>query len=144
MKRILSLTIWLVFLAWSYSPAQSNNVSETIEWKTFYRDTLTATLDTMDIKFLSPERFDTYSIVAYTTAGADTVTVCTKTNDDTTWVPCGLADMMDADDTVSIVIGTVAKEYELLTSQPNRIRLVSASNDASTTIFIVQGKKRYW
>ena len=142
MKRIISLTIWLVFLAWSFAVSQDTTAS--VEYKSYYRDSLTVARDTVDVKFLDPTRFNIYTITAYSDA-VDTLSIFTllKTTNGDVWVQHGSVDLADNTDETTLNITTTKHEYLLLDPQPSDgIRIISSSNDGSYTIIVVQGKKQ--
>ena len=96
----------------------------------FYKDTLSASRDTIDVLFSDYGDKETFTFTAYTTTGTDTVLIYTKSLDGTIWVS-----------KASFAITTTPVEYGIDDPEPTAIRVISTSNDASTTVFVLAGKK---
>jgi hypothetical protein len=139
MKRILSLTIWLVFLAWATSFSQSNNVDTTVIGVDYFSQTMTASIDTLDIIFDLKPRPNFYAIAVACSTGADTITVWVQQRDGSTWVQTALIDISDNTSDASMICSTTQKTWILLHPQPKKVRLVSTSDDASSDYVVVQG-----
>lgn len=140
MKKIILLTIWFVFFAWSYGLA--GDVDTIVTVNPYFLDTLTATIDTIDVAFMNPQRFSCFTITVKSSAN-DTITVWTPSRDGSLWVQHALVDLSTNLDVASIPATTTQKEYLILDPQPQKIRVISLSDDSSTCIISVAGKKVY-
>ncbi len=112
----------------------------------YYHNTLTASNDTIDVSFshlaaLDKNSITDYTISIYTSAGADTVKVYSLSADDLIWCQQSTWDLLADTTSQFIIVSTTPKEYLISDSAPNIVRIISTSNDASTTIFTIQGKK---
>ena len=117
-----------IFLFFLFSlPLFAQDVDSVVVWNIFYRDTLTASIDTIDIRFGSSERFDAYTLTAYST-GIDTIDVYTRSLDMETWVY-----------KTEFIIDTEPVEYGIDDPQPNKIRLITTDHSANC-VFILSGK----
>jgi hypothetical protein len=141
MKKIIKLFILIVCFALTVN-AQSNNLNKSVASGDYFsRDTLTASVDTADIATgQAGVNYSRWVIQIYTTTGTDTINVYTKSNDGKYWIQRSLQDQIDNSITSNIIASTTAKEYTVLDSKISTIRLVSASDDASTTVFIVSAE----
>ena len=138
MKKIL-FVIALIGMTFT---AKSQDVDTTITSSHvfYFKDTLTTTIDTVDVEFnWAVLGTNTYTIVAKSSA-ADTLTVWTRSMDGTIWSQVGMMDLSSGSYVASIVASTTGKEFEILDPQPNKIRVISTSNDGSTCIVIYQAK----
>lgn len=122
--------------------AQDKNVLVTPAW---YRDTLTATRDTVDLAFARADEklLNSWSVVAAATTGTDTLKVYTLSADGTTWSQCALFDVASGTYVTSIIVTTTAKEFLLADPVPNKIRLMTDDVSASC-IAITAGKYRIY
>jgi hypothetical protein len=125
MKRLLFILIFFVSVSTLQLFAQDVVGQPT---GNYYKDTLTTTIDTIDVLFNDYLPKDTYTLTAYTTTGTDTVLVYTQSLDMTTWVY-----------KTEFVITTTPVEYGIDDPQPNKIRLITADVSASC-VFILAGK----
>lgn len=138
MKKLL----FLMFSALSFSMAQSDNVDSTFSDVWYYRDTLTVAIDTIDIAFVPSSRYSYHTIMAYNpTSGADTVEVYALSLDGSTWSRRAVTDETTGSTTTAIITSTTPKEWILYDTKPQKVRLISTSNDGSTTIFLLGIKK---
>jgi hypothetical protein len=135
MKKLLFMLILFITVNLF---GQSNNVSVT-PYVPFYRDTLTTSLDTMDIKFQSG--FDYYTISVYTTTGTDTVNVYSKGEGDYAfYVQKALIDLTNNNLVTQIIVSTTPKEYLLQDPGTMYLRLITPDASANT-VFTVNAKK---
>lgn len=104
-----------------------------------FQDTLTATIDTIQVRI--PSSWSYYTITAYTSTGTDSVEVSTLSINNLIWSRHGVTDLSTGVDATQIVVTTTAIEFYVMDTTPNKIRLVRPSNDAGTTIIVVSGKK---
>jgi hypothetical protein len=105
----------------------------------FYRDTLTTTIDTVQLKFQSG--FDYYTVSIYTTTGTDTVNVYSKGEGNYgLWTQKALIDLTTNSIVSQIIITTTAKEYLLQDPGTMWLRLITPDVSASA-IFTVNAKK---
>jgi hypothetical protein len=136
MKHLISLLAIVVLFSLS---AFAGDI-DTVGVKYYYQDTLTATLDTMDIAFTNPERFSDYSIQIYATSGADTINVYTLSKDGNFWTQVAMTDLSSGSAVTQIITSTTPKEFVLLDPQPNKIRLICADAGSASSVFVVCGK----
>jgi hypothetical protein len=138
MKRIIFLVLILVGITF----AQSNNVNE-LTARTFYKDTLTTSIDTIDVSFY--DKYEYYTISCYTTTGTDTIDVyVNQEGDGSFYTKNGLRDLT-ADTVVSrIIITTTPKQFQLLCPNPKTIRLISPDTSSSTVFFLSVRSRRYY
>jgi len=114
----------------SFLFAQSNNVSTTV-YNSFYHDTLTASIDTADIKFGSNSVSNYYTISAYTTTGIDTIYVHGKGEGDYgIW----------AEVYPQLIITTTPREYLFFLPTYNWLRLITPDVSANTIFTIYRSK----
>jgi hypothetical protein len=141
LKRLIALLILGLVVA-SLSFAQSNNLNKTIGTYEYYsRDTLTASVDTEDISTgQAGIAFKRWVIQAYNPTGADTVNVYIKSRDGQFWMPVAVTNTATGATATAIPTTTVGIECIIQSSEVFNVRLVSTSNDASTTVFVVAGK----
>ena len=106
----------------------------------YYRDTLTATIDTVDIAFsdLIPQTYITVS--CYTTTGTDTIDVYNQSLDGIMWTKVGLTDLTVDTVSTQIIITTTPKEYQVLSPQVYKTRLITTDHSASI-VFTINAKK---
>jgi hypothetical protein len=140
MKRSILLFLF-IFTGTLYS--QSNNINKTISpGKTYARDTLTAAVDTADISTASAgENFQRWTIQVYTTTGTDTLSVFTKSRDNGFWIQRSLTSMAAGTVVTTIPVTTTPTEFIIIDSEVKFVRLITASDDESTTVFIIDGKR---
>lgn len=132
-----------LFLIGSLCFGQSDNIDVTLTNVLYHNFTLTTAIDTADIKFTNAyNKGYTETSLVVKSDGVDTLNVYTLSADETQWTQVGVLGL--ADDTVrtNIISTTTAKEYWLLDSQPKKIRIISTSNDGSTSTVIASVKKR--
>jgi hypothetical protein len=140
MKRVICLTIWLMILACSISLSQSNNLNKSIGTGTYTRDTLTASVDTAVVTTdQAGENFQRFVLQAYTTIGADTLSLYTKSRDNKFYIKRMLIDSAGTK-VATAIVGVIPQEWIINDSEIKYIELVSPSDDASTVVFIVAGK----
>lgn len=138
MKKLFLLVITLVGLSYS----QSNNVdTAVVSSKAWFLDTLTTSIDTMDIQLdMDVFKADKITITAVSSA-VDTVLVYVKSHDNSFWVQVGVLGLHNNTVTASIFGSTTISEYQILGVQPRRLRLVSTSDDGSTCRVLVTAKR---
>lgn len=129
MKKIILVLLLLV----GYSQAQdvSTTVLET------YKDTLTATLDTMVVYFQTPSEYKVISIAS--TTGTDSVYVSTMDKNGV-WVTKSLLDLTDGYLYSFMTVTTTRKEYIIYDPEIYAIRIRTPDASASS-IFTVYGKR---
>jgi hypothetical protein len=138
MKKLILFTILFASIALS----QSNNVDTTVASKVYFRDTLTASIDTIDVLFANPDNWGYHTIMAVNPSGVDTVEVYAKALDGSSnWSRHAVIRAEDDSVRTSIVTSTTAKEWILFGTHPQKVRLISTSEDASTTIILLGVKK---
>jgi hypothetical protein len=142
MKKLIVLSLLLACL-FTIGEAQSNNFSVTLDGVPFYRDTLTSVKDTADIRYGASyaNMFDTFQLEAKSSA-VDTLTVWVWTADRTSWVQTSL--ILEATNAVVTTANCTSswQKWLLIDPAPIKIRVVSTSDDASTTIFIVSAVRK--
>ena len=120
-------------------PLMAQDVSVQVGASTFYRDTLTTSIDTVDVNFSN--NYSYHTLLAFTLSGADTVQIYALSLDGTTWSRHSAVDATDGTNVTQIVASTTPKEYVLFDTKPQTVRLISTSNDGSSTVFVL-GTKR--
>jgi hypothetical protein len=138
MKKLLSLIFIVPLLAFS----QSDNINTSFGNVGYKSVTLTTAIDTADIlpAGQNGKKFDFITVVGYSSA-VDTVQVFTQAKHDTSiWVQKALTDMTSNTTVTTIILSTTKKEWLIVDPQPFRVRLISTSNDGSTSTLITQGK----
>jgi hypothetical protein len=120
----------------------AGDIDSTLTTRHWFKDTLTATVDTIDITFSQDyrEMFEEYTIIAWDSTDYDTVNVYTLAEDNATWVLGGLVDLTDNSSDAAIIVTTTPKEFKLNAYDPKRIRLLTPDGEA-TCRFIIAGKK---
>lgn len=136
MKKLLFL-IAFPLIAFS----QSNNVSTSFGNLSYVSQTLTASIDTMDVVPNSQSKgiYNFITVVANSTA-VDTIQVWVLGNDGATWSQNSLIDLNGGTTVTTMILSTTQKEWIINNPQAKQIRLISTSNDASTSTVLVQGK----
>ena len=136
MKKLFFLLL-IPFVAYATTPTTTR--IDTVITGTYYNKTLSRTIDTVDVTFASPQRFNAYTIMI-TSSATDTLNVYIQSKDGTVWGQQGVVEF--ARDTVlqTIPASTTSKEYLIIDPQPPKIRIVSTSMDLSTTTIILSGK----
>lgn len=137
MKKLLFL-IAFPLIAFS----QSDNIYKSFGNIGYASIGLTTAIDTADITPAGQngKRFDFITIVAFSSA-VDTLQVFTQAKYDTTvWIQKALTDMSSGSLVTTAILSTTKKEWIIQDPQPIRVRIISTSNDASTSTAIVQGK----
>jgi len=137
MKTILA-TILTLFLACGLF-AQDLDTTVT---RGYFKDTLTATLDTMNIGLYAQDTYEDIIISTYTTTGTDTFTVWNPSPDGSFYSQVGVRDLSTGWDSTRVIIGTTPKQFSLFHPFPMKIRLVTEDASAST-VFIISGRKKY-
>lgn len=138
MKKLIYILLLLPVLALS----QSDNIYTSFGNVGYVSVGLTTAIDTADITPAGQngKKFDFITLVAYS-SGVDTVQVYTQAKYDTSiWVQKALTDMSSGSLVTTAILSTTKKEWIIQDPQPIRVRLISTSNDASTSTVIVQGK----
>ena len=133
MKKILFI-LFISGICWS----QDLSVIE--DNTPYYHDTLTATIDTIDIAFsdLIPQSYITIS--CYTTTGTDTIDVYNQSLDGLIWSKVGVNDLTIDTVSTQIIITTTPKEYQILSPNVFKTRLITPDHSASI-VFTVNAKK---
>lgn len=135
MKKIILLL--LVVSAFVFS--QDTTVIAT---RAYHVDSLTTTKDTIDVAFRWDEMgFEGYTVVIYTSSGADTVNVYKQAIDGSRFVQMGLVNLASGAMVTAIPVTTSPVEYLIYGGESAKVRLISNSNDGSITRFILGGKK---
>jgi hypothetical protein len=140
--RAALLCLILVLFA-SSAMAQDKDV---IAGSKSYKDTLATTRDTVQVSFRNEELgLSTFSIVAYTLSGCDTLDVYSLAADGLTWTKIGMTMQESGTDTTRIVVDTVPREYVLFPlSPPQKIRILT-TDAVHNCVIIVSGKRwRTW
>lgn len=111
----------------------------TTVYNSYYHDTLTTTIDTMQIKFQSG--FDYYTISVYTTTGTDTINVYSKGEGNFgIWTQKALIDLSTNSVVPQIIITTTPKEYLLQDPSTMWLQIITPDVSASS-IFTINAKK---
>ena len=142
MKRAINIVLGVMLFA-SLLQAQSNNISVVVgNDTTYYSCGMTASIDTAEIVFSTPHKrlFDCYTVTAVSSA-VDSLLVQTLCANGTTWVAMGSVNLFSGAATDTINVTTAAKEYLINDPEPRKIRIISLSDDASTTTAIVTAKR---
>lgn len=136
MKKLICLLLFV----WQVGVSQDVDATVALGVN-FYRNTLTATLDTVDVTFTSPasQGIGYYTVVAYST-GDDTAQVWILSNDGLTWTQQGMVDLSDNSNDTQIIATTTSKEFVLYDVTPRKIRLITTDHSAALT-FILGGKR---
>jgi hypothetical protein len=139
MKKLFLFVVLICSIGFS----QSDNIDTTLVSARVIRATLTTAIDTLIVRYGSANepRYSTYTMLAHTTAGADTLQVFTRSWDDSTWSQSGVVRMSDISSVTVADVSTTEKEFIIGTPQPYKIMIISTSNDGSTTIVRLTGKK---
>lgn len=107
-------------------------------YTTFYRDTLTTTIDTVQLKFQSG--FDYFTISVYS-SGTDTINVYTKGEGDYgLWTQKALIDLSTAAVVSQIIATSTVKEYLIIEPSTMHLRLITPDASANA-IFTINAKK---
>jgi hypothetical protein len=132
MKTTLMLA--LLFLLPGLAVAQ--DVSTSIGSLGYYTNTMTATVDSIQLNTSmgNQKKADYYTIVA-TATGADTIDVYTLAANGTTWVKGSLIDLSTNTAVTQIIASTTSKEFLVNNPRPSNILLLCT--DASASIAIV-------
>jgi hypothetical protein len=140
MKKLLLFTLLIPTILFATTPT-TTRIDTTVA-TTYFVKILTPSIDTVDVTFSSPQRFNAYTIVATSTA-TDTLKVYIQSKDGSVLSQQGVINLA-ADSAYSLIpAGTASKEFLILDPQPPKIRVVSTSMDASTTTIILAGKNGY-
>lgn len=132
MKKIIVLL--LLFVSIGFAQDVNTTVSQT------YKDTLTATIDTIVVRFQS--KWDYYTLALQrTSSGTDTVIVQTASFGETYWTTKAIVDLSTGDYITSLyVTATAAKEYIIADADVRAVRLITADGSAATE-FVLSGRK---
>jgi hypothetical protein len=96
---------------------------------------------TVDVQFGSQNNsYSSYSVTAYTVASTSTLTVWTKSWNNSFWKQVGLIGLSDGANVTSISASTTAKEFLILDTQPYKIRVLFSGTASSTTTVLITGK----
>lgn len=137
---MLHKLLFVILLLGSVAFSQTNIVDSTIAGNT-YRGTLTAATDTMDLKFSNTSAYSYHTVLVYCTAGADTVEVYVQVRDaGGEWSRISLVDKTSGSTVTSIAASTTKKEFILFDSYLQKVRYISTSDDASTTVVVTSIK----
>jgi hypothetical protein len=126
MKKYLIVILFLIFIK---TFAQSQNIY-TAPTNTWYHDTLTTTIDTIDVALSDTKGIKYVTVSCYTTTGTDTLYVYTKSMDNLIWVK----------ELTPEIITTTAQEFMIYNPQPWLLRLITPDVSANI-VFTVNGKK---
>ena len=132
MKKLLSIILIMVAVN-IFGQDVNTNV-----YTTFYRDTLTATIDTVQLKFQLG--FDYFTISIYS-SGTDTVHVYTKGEGDYgLWTRKALIDLSNSSVVTEIIATSTVKEYLIQDPSTMWLRLITPDGSAGA-IFTINAKK---
>ena len=131
MKKIITLLIFLTVTICA------QDVTSNLGWgTTTFRDTLTSTIDTIDVKFRAGDYF-TISVVS---SGTDTIYVFTRTDGaNGLWSRKAILDLSTNSVVTEIIATTTTKEYLILEPPSQWIRLVTPDASAAS-IFTLTAK----
>lgn len=104
----------------------------------FYADTLTATVDTVDVGFNDVWGITDVTVSIYS-ASVDTVTASVLSYDGQIWTQTYLTDLSSGSDVTQMVVGTTPKEFLIVNPHAWIIRLMTTDAEAGA-IFCIQGK----
>jgi hypothetical protein len=137
MKTILFLTLLFSLTLFG------QDVSTTLSYQEFYVDTMTATIDTIDITIsaYNQERFNEWTVAVYSLNDVDTIIVCTRSKDNTFWIQQSLTDLSSGSAVTQIITSTTPKEFLISDPQPKKIRLIIPDVTATGDYIVVSGKK---
>lgn len=134
MKNLIFVLLFLSSVAYSQDRTGSPTGN-------FYKDTLTASRDTIDVPVSAMKSSSKYfSVTMYNTVGVDTVEVYTLSKDATIWSKHAVVSLASDSTTTTAITSTTPVEFVILDTDPAKVRFVSLSNDASTTVFVFAGK----
>lgn len=136
MKRIISLIIWLAFLAWSNIYAQDITLDMGNTGYTNY--TMTTTADTLDINLGGSKFVNYYTILAKSTV-SDSVLVEIRVAD-SLWCQQALLDLSTGSNVLFISATTTAKQYQLLDPAPKKVRFRIEATDSANVVILVERK----
>lgn len=139
MKKLSLIVLALM----SFSFAGFAQDRDTTTTKFFFRDTLTATIDTIQISMLGDQLGAEYwSVVMYrTSAGYDTVKVDFLSGDGLVWVKEALTDAVSGLDSTQFISTEVPREV-FFQQPPIKTRFITADGVAST-VFIMSARKSW-
>ena len=137
MKKLITLLILVLSI-------KALGQDATTKFSTVYRDTLTATRDTV---IATPQnKYEYYTIVAYTSSGTDSIYVDTQTPANRVinvtsqaWSQKGLRDLSTGSPVSYIIATTTPVEYLIFDPDITNIRVRTPDVTVTTRIFI-QGK----
>jgi len=139
MKPFFAVLLVLLSVACAFS--QTQNV-DTLARGSVYIDTLTAVKDTFAVSLRGDALgLDAFSVVAYTTAGIDTVTFSFLAPDGVTWYKETLTDMAAQTDSTTFRIGTTPRAF-LMQQSFIKVRLTT-EDLAAACVFMIIGKRTF-
>lgn len=136
MKKLFGILL----LFCSIGLSQSNNIDVTLSGVKYRLDTLTTAIDTMDVRYGPTNQYPSYTITAYTLSGTDTLTVYTKSWNNSFWSQVALVDLSTLSSVTTIAASTTKKEFVIADTSPYAIRVISSSDDGSSTVVLITGK----
>lgn len=129
--------IYLLAIFCSVALSQTNNINKTVPFAVYSTDTLTTSIDTADVFFANSDKYSYQTLFIATLSGADTVTVWEQSLDTLSYSQVSLVDKSSGSSVTSIPVSTTPKEYIVFDGWKQKIRLISSSNDGSSTRFIL-------
>lgn len=144
MKRVIVFLIFGLVIAGLFQTAysQSDNLAKTIGVGNYTRDTLTASVDTAVIDCAQYGiNYQRWVVQAYATTGTDTLKVAIQSADGQFWITTALTNTATGGTVTTIPLTTTPIECIVQSSDIRKIRLITDSDDASTVVFIVAGKR---
>lgn len=130
----------MIVLISSFAFTQTNNLDR-FPSKLYQKDTLTTSIDTMDVSFNSDLGIESYVVTAYCPSGADTLQVYSMMDDNVTWSPRALLSFTSGSAVATLPVSTTVLSGQIYKTGHSKIRIISTSNDGSTTVVIVSGSK---
>jgi hypothetical protein len=138
MKKILFLMLATILFI---LPTQAQGVDTVLAIGKCWAGIMSTSATTVDVQFGSMNNsYSSYSVTAYTAASTSTLTVWTKSWNNSVWKQVGLVDLSDGANVVSITASTTAKEFLILDTQPYKMRVLFSGSASSTTTVLVTGK----
>ena len=110
---------------------------DTLVSKHVFMDTLTATIDTVDVGFdNSGDELNDFIITTFATTGADTIDVQTLSADGLNWVKVGLTNLASGSVVTQIITSTTAVHYAPLDPYPLKLRFVVLDAGSASTVIV--------
>lgn len=128
MKKIIILFLALLL----YGSVYGQDVDTTVTSN--YTDTLTATVDTIQVTFRGQYQY--VILTAYTTTGTDTIFVETMDKGSLVWSKKALVDMSTTAPYSDAVITTTKTSFYVFDPKFRKIRLYTSDTSASTVVNI--------